>query len=123
MLLPRVATLDTRVGQSRPGARARGYDTGWSKASDAFKAAHRFCLGCAALGIRAPTEVVDHVVPHRGDRALFWDSRNWQPACTWHHSSVKASLEAKFDRGEISAASLWLDSAAAIELGRKSTKG
>ncbi|WP_314945899.1 hypothetical protein [Bradyrhizobium cosmicum] len=40
-----------------------------------------------------PAVVVDHVKPHRGDRALFWDKRNWQPLCTHHHNSTKQSLE------------------------------
>jgi 5-methylcytosine-specific restriction protein A len=25
-----------------------------------------------------PASVVDHIVPHRGDMALFWDRSNWQ---------------------------------------------
>ena len=25
--------------------------------------------------------VVDHIIPHRGDRILFWDQNNWQPLC------------------------------------------
>jgi 5-methylcytosine-specific restriction protein A len=25
--------------------------------------------------------VVDHIVPHRGDKKLFWDSSNWQALC------------------------------------------
>lgn len=23
-------------------------------------------------------EVVDHIIPHKGDKKLFWDSGNWQ---------------------------------------------
>ena len=30
---------------------------------------------------------VDHIVPHRGDKTLFWDQGNWQPLCHRHHSS------------------------------------
>ena len=29
---------------------------------------------------------VDHIVPHRGDPALFWDEDNWQALCHRHHS-------------------------------------
>ena len=25
--------------------------------------------------------VVDHVIPHLDDKALFWDRNNWQPLC------------------------------------------
>ena len=29
---------------------------------------------------------VDHIVPHRGDKKLFWDESNWQALCHRHHS-------------------------------------
>lgn len=28
-----------------------------------------------------PARVVDHITPHRGDVALFWDESNWQALC------------------------------------------
>ena len=28
-----------------------------------------------------PATVVDHIIPHRGDKRLFWDEKNWQPLC------------------------------------------
>ena len=34
--------------------------------------------------------VVDHVVPHRGDQRLFWDERNWAPACKPCHDAKTA---------------------------------
>lgn len=37
--------------------------------------------------------VVDHIVPHKGDKRLFWDSKNWQALCKPCHDSVKAQLE------------------------------
>ena len=29
--------------------------------------------------------VVDHIIPHRGDDALFWDQSNWQALCKKCH--------------------------------------
>ena len=29
--------------------------------------------------------VVDHIVPHRGDPKLFWDTDNWQALCKQCH--------------------------------------
>jgi 5-methylcytosine-specific restriction protein A len=30
--------------------------------------------------------IVDHIVPHRGNQKLFWDSEhNWQSLCVTHH--------------------------------------
>jgi len=28
----------------------------------------------------------DHIIPHRGDQALFWDETNWQRLCLPCHS-------------------------------------
>ena len=33
-----------------------------------------------------PATVVDHIIPHRGDRKLFWDESNWQSLCERHHN-------------------------------------
>jgi 5-methylcytosine-specific restriction enzyme A len=38
-------------------------------------------------------EVVDHIIPHKGDINLFWDTKNWQALCKWHHDSVKQREE------------------------------
>ncbi|MDR5009433.1 HNH endonuclease [Agrobacterium fabacearum] len=37
--------------------------------------------------------VVDHVIPHRGDKRLFWFRGNWQSLCTPCHSSTKQRQE------------------------------
>jgi len=39
--------------------------------------------------------VVDHVVPHRGDRALFLDPGNLQTLCPEDHGQNKQRLEAR----------------------------
>ncbi|WP_367142722.1 hypothetical protein [Desulfosporosinus sp.] len=28
---------------------------------------------------------MDHIIPHRGDKALFWDESKWQPHCKRCH--------------------------------------
>jgi 5-methylcytosine-specific restriction endonuclease McrA len=37
--------------------------------------------------------VVDHIVPHRGNEALFWSIDNWQPLCQPCHDGAKQELE------------------------------
>lgn len=39
--------------------------------------------------------VVDHIKPHKGDAALFWDAANWQALCPDHHDIVKQREEAR----------------------------
>lgn len=44
-----------------------------------------FCRECAKAGRRVRATVVDHIVPHRGDWALFTDSANLQSLCKQCH--------------------------------------
>ena len=37
--------------------------------------------------------VVDHIRPHRGDEALFWDASNLQTVSKAYHDSVKQKQE------------------------------
>lgn len=102
--------------QRRGSARERGYGHRWDQTSAGFKRRHQLCLGCEAVGRVTATTTTDHVVPHKGNMAIFWDASRWQPACDWHHSAVKQQLEGMFERGEITEADLWLNSAAAMRL-------
>ncbi len=62
------------VERERGSAARRGYGRRWEKAARLFLAQHPIC----ACGCSRAAEVVDHVRPHRGDAALFWDAENWQ---------------------------------------------
>ena len=77
-----------RFDQQRPPARERGYNTKWEKERAAYLKAHPYCRMCGA-----PSRVVDHIKPHKGDQRLFWSRSNWQPLCTPCHSSRKQSQE------------------------------
>lgn len=58
----------------------------WRLARARFLVAHP-CCWCGAQG-----KVVDHVIPHRGDAAVFWNESNWQTLC-WRHSNSKTARE------------------------------
>ncbi|MCW2086713.1 UNVERIFIED_ORG: capsule polysaccharide modification protein KpsS [Bradyrhizobium japonicum] len=68
------------------------------------------------MGLVTPTEVADHVEPHRGDMVKFWNRAMWQGACRWHHDVIKQKLEAMHAKGEVVVADLWLDSQVAVRL-------
>ena len=36
--------------------------------------------------------MVDHITPHKGDKALFWQRANWQPLCKQCHD-IKTAIE------------------------------
>jgi len=80
----RKAEADAR----RPSARERGYDSKWDVERKAFLKANPKCRRCPAQAT-----VVDHIVPHRGDKRLFWSRSNWQPLCQSCHSRWKQSIE------------------------------
>lgn len=113
--MPTVSDYDARRGS----ARERGYTVEWDKSALFFKRQHPLCLGCEAVGWITATEVVDHVVPHKGDMVLFWDQSRWQPACRFHHDVVKQQLELMFARGAIAEADLWLNSSSAIAITKR----
>ena len=75
----------------RGGADARGYDSRWRKARKLFLERNPLCVECRKEGRLTPATVVDHIIPHRGDRKLFWDESNWQPLCKEHHDRKTGS--------------------------------
>lgn len=108
--------------RARGTARERGYNSRWDRASRSYLDRNPLCLACKAAGITARSTVTDHVIPHRGDRALFWDTTNWQPSCDFHHNVVKQRLEADWDAGRITDADLLLTSASALALAERLRK-
>lgn len=122
-LTPRLAAAPNRIRTMAPGdwradkasSTQRGYGYKWQQARAAYLVKHPFCvyclraagviptgtaeqigLACLIKGIGLPyASVVDHVVPHRGDMGLFWESANWQSLCATHHSRNKQVEEAE----------------------------
>lgn len=77
----------------RESSSKRGYGYRWQKARESYLKKHPLCVDCSRRGYVVAADVVDHIVPHRGDMKLFWDSDNWQSLCTNCHSSFKQRLE------------------------------
>ena len=74
-------------------AHEQGYTFAWHKARTAYLAAHPLCAMCARRGRAVPANVVDHIIPHRGDRDLFWNEDNWQSLCAPCHNGPKRREE------------------------------
>lgn len=45
------------------------------------------------MGRLTPATIVDHIRPHKGDPALFWDPANHDSLCTPHHDATKQREE------------------------------
>mgnify|MGYP002144983668 CR=1 FL=1 len=74
-------------------SRSSPYGAKWQAARVVYLAEHPCCAMCAQRGVVAAATVVDHVVPHRGDMALFWRRSNWQPLCKPCHDRHKQRSE------------------------------
>ena len=55
----------------------KGYGSRWQKARAVYLHSHPLCVRCLAKGRYVKATVVDHIIPHRGNRELFWDRDNW----------------------------------------------
>lgn len=66
------------------------YGRRWQRVAKQYLADHPFCVTCQQEGHVTIATQCDHVIPHRGDPALFWDPENWQPLCRPCHSAKTA---------------------------------
>src|SRR5690625_4181694 len=73
----------------------RGYGGKWQQARKGYLRKYPLCRMCEEKGYTVIASVVDHVIPHRGDMRIFWDSDNWQPLCVQCHNSDKARQEGR----------------------------
>lgn len=71
----------------------RGYGRRWGKARLTYLKRNPLCVMCKAQGKVAAATVCDHIVPHKGNQKLFWDSSNWQALCEVHHNNTKQRVE------------------------------
>jgi 5-methylcytosine-specific restriction protein A len=81
------------IERARGSSNARGYTYRWQQRAARFRAHYPLCgmrpdarppvmSQCHDEGRITPAYQVDHIVPHRGDLALFWDElNNWQSLC------------------------------------------
>jgi 5-methylcytosine-specific restriction protein A len=84
--------------KKRGTAHQRGYDGRWRKAREGFLNKHPLCTHCAASNIIESAVVVDHIVPHKGDKDAFWNRANWQPLCKRCHDIKTATEDGGFGR-------------------------
>jgi len=76
----------------------RGYNRRWQKARITYLRREPLCKYCAAAGLVVAATEVDHIIPHKGNQDLFWDSDNWQGLCKPCHSRKTAIEDGGFGR-------------------------
>lgn len=75
------------------------YDYRWQKARKLYLMENPLCTMCREEGRYQEAEVVDHIIPHKGNQSLFWNQSNWQPLCKRHHDSDKQRQDIKRAKG------------------------
>jgi len=90
--------------EPRRSASQAGYTRRWNRASTAFRARFPLCgmrpnnlapvmSECFNDARVTAAALTDHIAPHRGDDALFWDEHNWQSLCRrCHQRKTRAGL-------------------------------
>ena len=82
----------------------RGYGSRWQKARATFLKRSPLCVECQRKGFVTLARIVDHLIPHKGNQALFWDTSNWQPLCKSCHDVKTATEDGGFGRAPRSGA-------------------
>ncbi len=90
---PLVALTKRHEVAPRSNSTRRGYGYRWQQERKAHLRLYPLCVMCQAIGRVTEATVVDHIIPHRGDPALFWNTDNWQSLCAPHHDSDKQMAE------------------------------
>lgn len=84
---------DAAYDARRDTSNQRGYGSRWQKARAAYLRRHPLCAECKRQGLTVAATVVDHIIPHRGNKVRFWNSDNWQSLCASCHNKKTARGE------------------------------
>ena len=87
---------DSTVSATTGGGREWAYGYRWQKSREAFLREHPLCRMCES---RTPPRltlgtVVDHIIPHKGDAAKFWDQSGLESLCKRCHDSASKARTA-----------------------------
>jgi len=84
----RCATHSRQQEQARPNPEARlWYHTArWKRLKAQKKRDNPLCVDCQKHGYITEWTDLDHIIPHRGDPMLFWDTGNVEGRCHSCHS-------------------------------------
>lgn len=85
-----------QIERERRTSSQRGYDSRWQRYREKFLKDHPLCVDCLkAEKVIAATDV-DHIIPHKGNKELFWDPNNHQALCHSCHSKKTAEEDGGF---------------------------
>lgn len=94
---------DQKIRRDTQGERGRSgewhglyYTTRWREMRAVQLITEPYCRECGRHGVRVPATDVDHIVPHRGNKRLFYDATNLQSLCHSCHSRKTIAEQSTF---------------------------
>jgi len=91
--------IQRKRAETRPTSAALRYGSRWQRYAKIFLAQNPLCVKHLGDGRGPePATLVDHIVPHKGDEQLFWDSDNHQALCASCHGVKTATEDGGFGR-------------------------
>lgn len=88
----RKETAEHERDKNRGSSNERGYTSRWRVYRALYLKQNPLCVECMKEYKYVPATVVDHIIPHKGDKKLFWDKNNHQTLCK-HCHDVKTARE------------------------------
>lgn len=88
--------VQKEVDSRRESSAQRGYGYKWQKAREGYLRSHPLCAEHEKQGQLVKATIVDHIIPHKGNKNMFWDSSNWQPLCKLCHDAKTAREDGAF---------------------------
>ena len=74
----------------------QGYGYKWQVLRAWWLRHNPLCVKCREKGLVTEATEIDHIVPHKGDKTLFWDRGNLQSLCKKCHSTKTATEDGGF---------------------------
>jgi len=65
----------------------------WRRMRERQLAKHPLCSMCLSKGLTVQASIADHIIPHHGDRKLFFDPTNLSSLCQPCHDNRKRQIE------------------------------
>lgn len=96
--LKRYKERHKKYEKQRGNSTQRGYDADWRRYRIMYLREHPLCVECLKEDKVTAATVVDHIIPHKGNKELFWDPKNHQSLCEHHHDLKTATEDGGFGR-------------------------
>ena len=92
------AHTDEKTGKPLPkrSSTELGYGYKWQVLRAWWLRHNPLCVMCKARGVVTEATEIDHIIPHKGDKTLFWARDNLQALCKKCHSTKTSTQDGGF---------------------------